>query len=134
MEQREYKKKSDEIRSELKKLEKKQQDCISLKKTIIIEEERHDKELKKAYDNNIEMENDWKKRNMTANSKNLFQEQSEILNKIKSERSRFSEKGFDDLDRYMKKLSGQEEEYKQQLSDLKKEYENKKEDKNGKNN
>lgn len=110
--------KYDEIKSELRKLEEQEKECLSIKRALESEEDAREKELKAASMQNREIEEDWRKRNMIGNKGYLFSDHEVTLRKISSERNNLLSDGVEDLNQYMKKLSWKKDDYQKELSKL----------------
>lgn len=127
MEQREYEKRYGEIKERLQKTKEEQQDCQSLLKQIITEEDKLQSDIAVIQKKNHKMEEKW------GDKPHMIAEERALLRKIAGERNQLCQSDFREVKQYMKQLSDREQEYSVSLQKIQQEMEDTKgEKKNGK--
>lgn len=127
MEQREYEKRYGEIKERLQKTKGEQQECQSLLKQIIAEEDKLQSDIAVIQKKNHKMEEKW------GDKPHMIAEERALLQKIAGERNQLCQSGFREFKQYMKQLSDREQEYRDSLQKIQQEMEDTKgEKKNGK--
>lgn len=119
MEQREYEKRYGEIKERLQKTKEEQQECQSLLKQIIAEEDKLQSDIAVIQKKNHKMEEKW------GDKPHMLAEERALLRKIAGERNQLCQSGFREFKQYMKQLSDREREYRDSLQKIQQEMEDK---------